>query len=176
MITHNNTFEMILSAYQHQIGKDFVGYRNHCYRVLNFYVWLLNKHQQPIDLEQAAIALAFHDIGIWTDKTVDYLPPSEREAQAYCQQNQRTDAEKIIAMISEHHKVSAYAKDLQVELFRQADLVDFSLGLIRQGVDKRFITQVKHAFPNAGFHQRLVVLGLQHWWKNPLNPVPMMKR
>lgn len=176
MITHNNTLDTILSSYQQQIGNDFVGYRNHCYRVLNFYNWLLIKNHQPVDLEQAAIALAFHDIGIWTAQTVDYLPPSECEAQAYCQQNQRPDADKIIAMIGEHHKISAYSQDLQVELFRQADLVDFSLGLIRKGVEKSFISQTKRAFPNAGFHQRLVVLGLQHLWKNPLNPVPMMKR
>lgn len=176
MITHNNTLDTILSSYQQQIGKDFVGYRNHCYRVLNFYNWLLIKNHQSIDLEQAAVALAFHDIGIWTAHTVDYLPPSEREAHNYCQQNQRLDAEKIMAMISEHHKISAYSQDLQVELFRQADVVDFSLGLIRHDVDKSFIQHVKREFPNAGFHQRLVVLGLQHWWKNPLNPVPMMKR
>lgn len=176
MMTQHKTLDAILNSYLEQIGSDFTGYRNHCYRVLNIYVWLLKKHLQPIDLEQAAIALAFHDIGIWTDKTVDYLTPSERIARDYCQKHHISNLEIIIAMISEHHKLSSYSQSLDVELFRQADLVDFSLGLMHQGVDKAFIQQTKREFPNAGFHRRLMVVGFQHWLKNPLNPLPMMKR
>ena len=28
------------------------------------------------DIEKIAVAAAFHDLGIWTNKTFDYIPPS----------------------------------------------------------------------------------------------------
>ncbi len=45
-----------------------------------------------------------------------------------------------------------------VALFRRADLADFSLGLIRGGVPGAIMRAVKAAFPNAGFHKRLMQL------------------
>ena len=175
MITQHHTLDRILADYQALIGKDFTGYRNHCYRVLNIYQALGQQHGVAVDLEQAAIALAFHDIGIWTAGTVDYLPPSHQEAAQYCVAQQISNPNHILLLIDEHHKIRPYKADLSIELFRQADLVDFSLGLVRHGVDRSLIRQLKQTFPNAGFHKLLVQLGAKNFLKNPLQPAPMMK-
>ena len=39
------------------------------------------KHQT--NLNKGAVAVAFHDLGIWTDNTLDYLPPSVNRAKTY---------------------------------------------------------------------------------------------
>ena len=54
--------------------RDFTAYRNHAYRVVNFCA-----HSRPAPtprLEKIALAAAFHDLGIWTAHTFDYLEPS----------------------------------------------------------------------------------------------------
>ena len=175
LISQQAALDSILARYSKQIGPDFSGYRNHCYRVLNVYVQLAALHGVPVNVDEAAIALAFHDIGLWTDKTLDYLPPSEREALQYLADDSQFDARKIGLMISEHHKLLPYTADQQVELFRQADLVDFSLGLVRHGLSRAFIRELKAAFPNAGFHRRLLQLGLKNLVQHPFKPAPMMK-
>ncbi|WP_256591068.1 MULTISPECIES: hypothetical protein [unclassified Pseudomonas] len=62
----------ILTSFALAVGTDLQGYRNHIYRVLNFYC-ALSGTEQPGEAVQ--IAAAFHDLGIWTDNTLDYLPP-----------------------------------------------------------------------------------------------------
>lgn len=168
--------EAILADWKSIIGKDYNGYRHHLYRMINICFAL-----HPCDEEQQRkvfIAAAFHDIGIWTDHTVDYIPPSIPPALHYLQEHGlQAWAEEISLMISEHHKVRAYTDPRYplVEQFRQADLVDFSLGAVRFGLDKYFINELKRRFPNAGFHKNLAQLGGKWFLKHPLNPLPMMK-
>ncbi|GAH10024.1 unnamed protein product [marine sediment metagenome] len=54
-------------------------------------------------------------------------------------------------------------------------MVDFSFGLIRFGISKAYINQVKTKFPNADFHKNLSKRAAKWFMKHPLNPVPMMK-
>lgn len=175
IITRQTLLDSILSQYSVQLGADFAGYRNHCYRVLNVYLQLAQLNHSDVDENEAAVALAFHDIGLWTDKTLDYLPPSGLEAEQYLANCPELDAQQILLMISEHHKLSPYPVNRRIELFRQADLVDFSLGLVRHGVSQAFIRKLKAEFPNAGFHRRLLQLGLKNLLRHPLSPAPMMK-
>ena len=78
------TLDTILDAYSAALGGDFEGYRNHAYRVANLCVGQSSGSTE--DLEKIAIAAAFHDLGIWTDRTFDYLVPSGRLAQAHLDQ------------------------------------------------------------------------------------------
>src|SRR6516225_3687499 len=43
------------------------------------------------------------------------------------------------------------------------------------GVPRTIIAAVAATWPDAGFHQRLVGLTIDRWWKHPLNPLPMVK-
>lgn len=168
--------DAILASWKSVVGDDFSAYRNHVCRMVTFCCDL-----QPCSDEQKqkiAIAGAFHDIGIWTDNTLDYLPPSVIPARQYLETIGKTEwAEEIELMITEHHRLRPIQNPSYplVELFRRGDLVDFSRGTFRQGLSRSRIQEVNQAFPNAGFHKRLVQLAW-HWFvRHPLNPAPMMK-
>ena len=168
--------EDLLEPWRETIGADFTGYRNHVYRMVHFCFALRDCDQS--ERRQVLIAAAFHDLGAWTDNTVDYIPPSIPPALAYLEAHDLQHwGRNVELMISEHHKLTRFQDPARplVELFRRGDLVDFSLGLIRFGLPKAYISQVKTAFPNAGLHRTLMKrLGL---WaiRHPLRPVPFIK-
>jgi hypothetical protein len=84
---------------------------------------------------------------------------------------------EIEAMIANHHKITPSGADPHwlVESFRRADWIDVSRGLRRFGLPRTFIAAVTAAWPNAGFHRRLVQLTLARFRKHPLTPLPMVK-
>jgi len=155
---------------------DETGYRNHVFRVLNFFRALHDPAQEVP--EAVLIAAAFHDLGIWTDDTFDYLAPSVRLAVAYLA-GRRLDhlAPEVTALIDQHHKLRRYTGRFAagVEAFRRADLVDLSLGAIRFGLPASFVGEVRASFPNAGFHRRLALLTSRQCLRAPLRPLPMMR-
>ncbi|MBK5969314.1 MULTISPECIES: hypothetical protein [Thiorhodovibrio] len=173
--------EQILTPWQGAIGATYVGYRGHVYRMFNCCLALVNQSPRPCsddDLRKLAIAAAFHDLGLWSDQTVDYLPPSVERARQWLAENDLSDwSEEIGLMIAMHHKLRPY-RDPRfplVELFRKADLVDFSLGLFRGGLPSGFVKQLKAEIPNAGFH-RFLLAGAKDWFlRHPFSPPPFMK-
>jgi hypothetical protein len=168
--------EEILAPWRERIGVDFEGYKNHVGRVLNFCFSLRECSEE--DRQKLVIAGAFHDIGIWSDGTVDYLPPSIAQAKLYLGQHDRTDwIPEIELMIDLHHKMRPYRGNASplIEIFRKADLADFSWGLIKGGVPGATIRAAKAAYPNAGFHKRLMQLAYGWFAKHPLSPPPFMK-
>jgi len=134
---------------------------------------------KPTEEEQKKliIAAAFHDIGIWSAGTVDYLPPSIEAAMQYLvTQGLESWCDEVALMIDMHHKLRSYKGSYPlVELFRKGDLIDFSLGAVKHGVTKEYIGQVKKYFPNEGFHKLLMRLTWSRLKSHPLNPLPMMK-
>ena len=168
--------EEILAEWKQVIGADYQAYRNHVYRVVHFCTWLHACSAE--DREKIVVAACFHDIGIWTAGTLDYLPPSVRLAGEYLVARGREAwVPEVTLMIDMHHKVGRYEDPRYplVEPFRRADIADFSLGLFRMGVPAEVIAQVKAAFPNAGFHKRLAQLGARWLARHPLNPLPMFR-
>ena len=168
--------EEILSQWQQEIGKDYLAYKNHVYRMLHFCFVLRDATDE--EQQKLIIAACFHDLGLWTEKTVDYLPPSVLLARAYLKEkNLEHWSVEIELIIDMHHKVRKFrdSKYPLVEIFRRADLADFSLGLIKGGVKKSFIKEVKAVFPNAGFHKMLMKEQGKWLIKHPLNPFPIMK-
>jgi len=168
--------DALLGPFADALGRDFPGYRYHVTRVLNFLFALapqLGEAPEPV-----LIAAAFHDLGIWTDGTFDYLGPSRRLAREYlAARNLAHLAPEVDAVIAHHHKVRPYRGPfaLSVEAFRRADLVDVSLGLIRSGIDAPYIRAVRSALPNAGFHARLAALTARQFLRTPLRPLPMVQ-
>lgn len=173
---HLPLVEEILGARRDVIDADYAAYRNHVYRVANLCFSTGNYGAE--DREKIQIAACFHDIGIWTDATLDYLPPSVRAAAQYL-----ADAGKpawipeVSMMIDMHHGIRscAGAPFALVEAFRRADIADFSLGIVRMGLSAALIRALKSAFPNSGFHKRLVQLGTRRLLRHPLNPLPMFR-
>ncbi len=176
MLTAVATLDGLLEAHAGVLGRDFTAYRNHAYRVMNLCV--AQSSRDPQQLEKVAIAAALHDIGIWTDGTFDYLPPSVRVATDYLVRAGRAEwAPEISAMILEHHKISRYRGDPDwlVEPFRRSDWVDVTRGLMTFGLPRSLLREVFSTWPSAGFHRRLVGLELERLRTHPWNPLPMMK-
>lgn len=166
----------ILAPYQDLIGEAYDGYRNHCARMLHCAFALHDCDEE--DHEKLTIAAAFHDIGLWTANTVDYIEPSVPPAMEYLKAEGREAwGDEIRLMITEHHKVRTYKGDESplIELMRKADLVDFSKGLVKHGLPGAYIRALKAAFPNAGFHSMLMKRAGAWFLRHPLNPAPMMK-
>jgi hypothetical protein len=99
-------------------------------------------------------------------------------AKAFVLHTGRSDwAQELEAVIVEHHKLTPYRNNPHwlVEPFRRADLVDVSRGVIRFGLQRRFIADAYQAWPGAGFHRRLVEFALKRVRTHPTSPLPMVK-
>lgn len=123
------------------------------------------------------IAAAFHDIGIWTAATFDYLAPSVQQATIYLQQcNLAHLGPEVTALIEQHHKLSRYCGCFaSVEVYRRADTVDVTLGLRRFGLSRSLVRDVQQAYPTLGFHRMLAQLAARQWLRTPWRPLPMVR-
>ena len=174
--TQHPLIEAILSDWKDRIDDDYAGYRGHVYRMYNYCLALHPASNE--EKTKLAIAACFHDIGLWSDHTVDYLAPSVAQAENYLAETGReTWSEEISLMIEWHHKVRPIRTRQfpLVEVFRKGDLVDFSLGFFKCGLPKSLVKEVKAAIPNASFH-RFLLKGAKDWFvKHPFSPPPFMK-
>lgn len=166
----------LLEDWRDEIGADYDAYRNHVRRMLNF---CFAFHQcEGDDQQKLIVAGCFHDLGIWTHHTFDYLEPSMGLAQDWLAKSGRADwSEEIRLMIDLHHRVRAVeaGTPVLVEVFRKGDWVDASLGWRRFGLPKTFVREVQRVFPNLGFHRGVVRQALRRMKKHPFSPFPMMK-
>jgi len=176
MIYANDTIETSMKWFKPAIGKDETKYKNHVYRVfLNCLLMDEDKNNE----EKYAIAAVFHDIGIWTDHTIDYLDPSIKQAKHYLIETNRQEwIAEINSMIFWHHKTKKYKghHTQTTETFRKADWMDVSLGLLTYGNDKKRIRSNRKTYPNAGFHWFLFKKIFSNFFRHPLNPLPMFKK
>ena len=174
--TSNDLIEEILALWKDRIGSDYSGYRGHVYRMFNFCLALRPCTEE--EKEKLAIAACFHDIGLWSDHTVDYIPPSVAQARMYLSNiGRQAWSEEIELMVEMHHKVRAIqgSRYPLVELFRKGDLVDFSLGVFTFGIPRSYTRQVKATLPNNGFH-KFLMKGAREWFsKHPFSAPPFMK-
>jgi hypothetical protein len=164
----------VLNDHVTALREDFVAYRNHVYRIVNLCVAIA----QRSELEKIAIAAVFHDLGIWTNSTFDYIAPSVALARDYLVDGAREDwTAEIEAMIADHHKITASTAepDSLIEAFRRADWIDVTCGLRRFGMPRPFVARLFAAWPSAGFHCRLVTLTLNRLRSHPLTPLPMVR-
>ncbi|MBU8974580.1 MULTISPECIES: hypothetical protein [unclassified Lysobacter] len=179
MLTALPLLDDVLEHHAAQLGRDFAAYRNHAYRVANFCCVLAEMHGRRVDddvLRAISIAAAFHDLGIWTDGTWDYLPPSRRRAHDWVHAHGHGHCDwQVDEMIGQHHKLTAYQDDTLVETFRLADLADVSRGLVAGGIPRAFRREVFAHYPNEGFHRRLLHFSCRHLLRHPLNPMPMLR-
>jgi len=156
------------------LGKDFDAYRNHTYRLANFCAAQLDADDDR--LRKIQVAAAFHDLGIWSARTFDYLPPSAALAQAWLAANgKQAWSEDVTAMIVEHHKITASRSGPLVEAFRRADWADVTFGVINHGIPRALRREVFATFPDAGFHAMLLKLSARRLLTHPWNPLPMMR-
>ena len=172
--------EAILAVWREVIGVDYAGYRGHVYRVFN--VCLRLRDCDDDARRKLAIALAFHDLGLWSARTIDYLPPSEALAVAWLERNGlEAWREEIALMIRMHHRVRPWRDPATplVETMRRADLVDFSRSLyvpfFCAGLPRRVLRELSAAIPNAGFRRFLLRTGRDWFVHHPLRLPPFLR-
>src|SRR5258707_14523633 len=77
LLTSLPTVEEVLDDHASELGHDLIAYRNHVYRVVNPCLAIVGDRR--VELDKIAVAAAFHDLGIWTNNTFDYIAPSGRD-------------------------------------------------------------------------------------------------
>ncbi len=167
----------ILGPYRDKLARDYMAYHNHVLRVITLGGHLGGRLSAEEE-NKLIIAASFHDLGIWTANTFDYLAPSIVLAGEYLDKNGLSRwREEISLMISEHHKITLFRDERfpLVEVFRRADWIDVSLGGLTFGLEKKTIRGIRKAFPNAGFHKKLIQLTAREFLRKPLRPLPMFK-
>ena len=183
MLTDLSIVDQLLTSWQRMLDRDYTAYRHHVYRVINltraFYPGMTGN-----ELVLLQVAAAYHDIGIWTNNTLDYLVPSADQACAYLaqrpEQGQASLESKqhlVQTMIIEHHRVRPLP-DLDMplaEAFRKADWTDVTLGVRRFGLRWSDYREITREFPIAGFHARLMELVRHRLREAPLSPLPMLR-
>ena len=161
--TQRPRVETLFAPYRAVIGADFDGYRNHVHRCITYAMHFLGddpRHEQLVET-----AFVYHDIGLWTDKELAYLEPSEAAALS---DNERLgwglDPDALRGAIHWHHKVFPYRGNHAdvIEACRKADWIDATQGLCRKGIRRSAIATVESAFPNCGFHRSLVRLAREY--------------
>jgi len=173
LLTRIPTIDNVLNDYATALRDDFLGYRNHVYRIVNLCVAMAGRSE----LEKIAVAAVFHDLGIWANGTFDYLAPSIALAHDYLVAHAHEDwAAEIERMIAAHHEItpSTAGPDSLIETFRRADWIDVTHGLRGFGVPRSFVARLLAAWPDAGFHWRLLTLTLDRFRRHPLTPLPML--
>ena len=174
-IETNEAIDGALLCYKTTLAGDYDTYRNHIYRVFNLTLQLLKVESD--DYKALEVAAVFHDIGIWTENTFDYLEPSTALANNYLNQNGLSGLRgRVNEIINNHHKISSYKGDMLVEAFRKADLIDLSLGFFSFGIERKRLEELNRLFPSLGFHRFIVWQAIKNMVRHPLNPLPMMKR
>ena len=155
--------EEILHAHSHRAGGDESGwaaYRAHVYRVINFARALGPDHPDRDD--KLAIAAAFHDLAVFD--TLDYLVPSIAVQDDWLQRTGRQDwSTELAVAVAEHHRFTRYPSSRPhatlAEAMRRADLIDVSQGLIRFGLPKTYVREVRLCFDASEFFTRVIPLG-----------------
>jgi hypothetical protein len=172
--TQHGLIDETLDAFRAAIAGDATAYRGHVYRVFNVCRALAADAADRDD--KIAYAAAFHDLGIWSDRTVDYLPPSSRRLRERLERDGRTAwSRELSDMVDFHHKLLPVRGADLVEAFRRADLVDLSLGLVTFGLPRGWLRELATTFPAAGFHGRVVQLVGGWAVRHPLRPFPMLR-
>ena len=174
LLTRIPTIDDVLTDHATALGDDSLAYRNHVYRIVNLCVAIVGGSE----LEKMAVAGVFHDLGIWTNGTFDYIAPSIALARDYLGARAREPwTAEIEGMIADHHKItpSTADPDSLIEAFRRADWIDVTRGLRRFGIPRPFVAHLFATWPDAGFHWRLLTLTLDRFRRHPLTPLPMVK-
>jgi hypothetical protein len=152
IVDHDAIVERFIGVIADDVGTDLPAYRNHIYRVLTYALHFLGDDVRG--RAHIAFALVFHDVGMWTDRDLAYLEPSEVAAERVRRlEMAHLDAVLIHDIIYWHHKLTQFSgpNAAIVNAARKADWIDASLGTVRHGVSRDQIARVNTAIPVLGF-------------------------
>jgi hypothetical protein len=176
MLTPHPVAEALLEGWRARLGPAHHAYANHAHRVFHL-ARRLGALDASLD-EPLAITAAFHDVGIWLDDTFEYLAPSAARAAAHVQTVGHPEwAAMVTAAIEAHHKVTPWngPNAAFVNAFRRADWLDVAMFALPTVLPRPFLRDLVRVFPRAGFHGRIVRIGLAWARRHPTRPLPMLR-
>ena len=158
---------------------DFEAYRNHCLRVMTFAKYFLSSSSEKEKdfseenvMKVIAMAVAYHDVALWTDGKLDYLEPSIRQMYHYVWKEgifSEDDIDLAREIINQHHKFTNFKSkkkssssksfDTIVNAVRKADWADFTYGIVRFQLPSSLLEDAYAKVPEAGLHQMLATFG-----------------
>lgn len=152
IIDHSRRVEALFEPFKDVLGADYPAYRGHVYRIITYAMHFLDGQEQHRPIVETAFV--YHDIGLWTDRNLAYLEPSETRALA---DNEKLgwgfDPQLLRDIIHWHHKVFPYSgpnADV-INACRKADWIDATGGMMRKGLSKEQVRTVEAAIPSYGF-------------------------
>lgn len=162
----------ILHKHTTELGQDYEAYHNHAQRVYYYGITFLLMRENT----KLAIAAAFHDLDIWTGKSMDYIPGSVTLARRYLESSDfGILADEVGFIIKKHHKLRPIKGNIEAEAFRKADLTDLSRGHIRYNLPESIISETERKYPRLGFTKLIIKKSLGYACLNPSRPFPMIK-
>jgi hypothetical protein len=168
-VTSSRNMESSFKQHEELIGSDYPGYRNHCYRVLSYSLHILHGKVTKPEIKVIEAAIVYHDIGLWTDKTLAYLEPSSLRAAGVFMDEFTSDEMRLLHnIIYWHHKITPFEgpnADI-VNAVREADWIDATQGLVHQGMPRKHIEAAYKALPVAGFYDTLANFGPKLYGKD----------
>ena len=177
IVMESGLIDDILGPHQKGLGLKYIGYRNHCFRMLNIGRYLVP--DEPHRDDRIAVMAAFHDLPVFLDGDLDYLGRASDWARDFLADMGRPEWEpEIRLMIHNHHKVRPYTGPSapMVEAMRKADWIDVTFTKVRFGIPRSFIRDVRAAFP---INEALKGLALPMIGRYALShvsrPLPMMR-
>jgi len=164
VLTSSEALDAHLSSFRDSIpSSDYAGYRGHLLRVLSYTLHFLKGSPDVKNFRRLIeIALVYHDVGLWTDKKLDYLQPSfDRFLEAHESEFSKEEKQLVHDIIIYHHKFTDFQgphADI-VNAVRKADWIDASMGLIRNGMSKDNVAKAFSKIPVNGFYDTLLNMG-----------------
>ena len=162
----------VLSNYKESLGSDYHAYLNHVKRVYEYACMLRLERDSDLFM----VAAIFHDLDIWRNSTMNYLPGSiELALDHIAQNNLPIDKATLSLVIKNHHKIRKIKNSPEAEAFRKADLIDLTSGWIKFNIPKSIIIDTERRYPRLGI-TKVVLQKVAHWAiRHPFKPFPMMK-
>lgn len=168
----------ILDSFADAIGGHGRIYRHHCLYVAHAVRALVPEPAARHD-RALGIAAAFHDLGLFTEGTIDYLEPSVILAAAYCESEGAADLVPLVTrLIENHHKITPVRDGPEVDLvdaFRRADWQFVMMGAYPGALGWRAHRELKRALPTPGFHRFIVGHSVRHVRSGARNPLPVLR-
>jgi hypothetical protein len=130
VVERHPILEQVFDTWAAVLGPARSAYRGHAYRVYNFARAIAGSPRWD---DVLAIASAYHDLGIWSDRTFDYLAPSVQRA-----------ADDV----REHR--------LEIPVDIVADIIANQHALVRMAASRRFA----HAAPHRELAERALATPL----------------
>jgi hypothetical protein len=156
MVVEHALIEEVLAAWDGALGAARAAYRGHAYRTFNVARRLF--------------------VGIWSDRTWDYLDPSVRRAREHLR---RGGPGSTRARSSRRSRATTALRRAReggpVEAFRRADLVDVSRGGSGSGWTAASAARWWRRSPTPASHGIRVRTALAWRVRHPLRPLPMLR-